>query len=114
MAKYHTKVHGRAYDMIISPDGNSFHPEIIMYIFEELKEEYSNIEQFQVIQQEINRLDIILVRRKDFNSRMEDIISQRLRSVIHRNLTISFYYKDKIDREPSGKLRVIKSMLSMN
>lgn len=105
------KVHGRAYDVIKDPDGNKYHPEILMYIFEDLKSQNLGIKQFQVIQKEIDLLEITIISDAEHNQQVEDLITLRIKNDIHPAFKTVFNYTDCIGREKSGKLRIIKSEL---
>jgi phenylacetate-CoA ligase len=105
------RIHGRAYDIIRTADGASFHPEILMYIFEHLKAEGAAISQFQVIQKELDHLHVMLAGADDADISLQDRISRRVHSDIHPKMRLSYEYVDSIAREASGKLRVIKSEL---
>ena len=108
------KVHGRAYDMVIDPDGNRLHPEVLMYIFEELKSGASGIRQFQVIQKSRDFLLINIVPDVHYSKVTEKDILKRIREKIHPGLSVHFCYVDEIPREKSGKLRVIKSEIDLH
>jgi phenylacetate-CoA ligase len=105
-------VHGRAYDMLIDPDGRKYHPEALMYVFEELKSNQSGIKQFQVIQKAVNKLQINLVPEDSYNRSMELLITTRIRETIHPDFVFDFNYPEVLEREKSGKMRVIKSELT--
>lgn len=107
-----TKIHGRAYDVIEDPDGNRYHPEILMYIFEGLKSKNTGISQFQVIQKDVNLLEIRLIVDTTYNENTEQLIIERIKNDIHPAFHFNFTYPDKINRERSGKLRVIKSEIN--
>ncbi|MDT8283229.1 MAG: hypothetical protein RQ982_10555 [Gammaproteobacteria bacterium] len=107
-----TKIHGRAYDVIVDPDGNRYHPEILMYIFEELKSKNMGISQFQVIQTDVDSLEVILITNTGYDENTEQIITKHIRNDIHPDFHLNFTYTDKISREKSGKLRVIKSEIN--
>lgn len=103
------KIHGRAYDMIADPDGNKYHPEIIMYIFEELKDSQSGISQFQVVQKTKSLIEVVIVPSKQYKKSTEQLIANRIHEKVHPGLEIRFVYSDTIQREKSGKLRLIKN-----
>jgi phenylacetate-CoA ligase len=107
-----SKIHGRAYDLIVDSAGVKYHPELIMYIFEDLKKQNSNIEQFQVIQTEQDLLDVILVTSSVNYAQIEEYISREIRKRISPSFKINFIYRDSIERERSGKIRLIKNELS--
>ncbi|MCB0344463.1 MAG: phenylacetate--CoA ligase family protein [Bdellovibrionales bacterium] len=100
-------IHGRAYDIVVGPEGRKYHPEFFIYIFEELKQESESILQFQLVQNN-ETLNISLVRGKDFDQQIETQILARLRQEFGDYFTTDFNYVDSIPREPSGKLRVVK------
>ncbi len=106
------KVHGRAYDMVIDPDGNRHHPEVLMYIFEELKSSGAGISQFQVIQISVDSFLINIVHDMSYKKETEEEILNRIREKIHPGFSVNFCYVDEIMREKSGKLRVIKSEIN--
>lgn len=106
------KIHGRAYDMIVDPDGNKYHPEVIMYIFEDIKARHDYIRQFQVIQRSRDTLEVTLVLSSSARTKTENEITRLVRTHIHSGYNVLYNYKDAIPREPSGKLRLIKNEMT--
>ena len=106
-----SRIHGRAYDIIKDPGGNRYHPEILMYIFEDLKSKNMGITQFQVIQKDVDLLIVNLITAANYNESTEQIIAQRIHDDIHPAFRLEFNYTTQIQRENSGKLRVIKSLI---
>lgn len=104
-------VHGRAYDCLKSPDGKIFHPELIMYIFEDIKNKTGDIRQFQVIQDKQDHLLIRLVPENSIQSLTRNIIIQYIHEKLHPSIQITFECVDHIEREGSGKMRLVKSCL---
>lgn len=104
-------VHGRAYDCIISPDGKVFHPEFIMYIFEDVKDKFGGIKQFQVIQKQPDQLLIKLVLSKTFTDETKDLITTQVLEKLHHSMKLTYEFVDHISRESSGKMRLVKSEL---
>lgn len=104
-------VHGRAYDRIVTPDGKSHHPEKVMYIFEALKDRHNNIDQFQFVQTGMGTALIKVVKGAAYGDSMEAIISAEIRRELHESMEVRFEYVSRIEREQSGKLRVIKSQI---
>lgn len=104
-------IHGRAYDIVFGPNGRKYHPEFFIYIFEELKRERDQIRQFQVVQRG-RTLEINLIRGPGFESRIEIPIREALEAEFGDHFAIVFNYVEAIEREASGKLRVVKRDLS--
>lgn len=100
-------IHGRAYDIIVGPQGRKYHPEFFIYIFEDLKRRSESIAQFQLVQRN-EQLEIALVRGKEFDETVEHEIVARLTGEFGDYFSYSFRHVDAIEREPSGKLRVVK------
>ncbi len=107
------KIHGRAYDLVCKPDGSKAHPEIVMYIFEELKEKHDDIKQFQVVQTAIDSFTINLVMQNQVSlqTAIESELQQRMNDKLQHEFKYTFNYVSHIKREKSGKIRLIKSML---
>ena len=103
------KIHGRAYDIIVDPSGNKHHPESMMYIFEDLKQQGMQAKQFQVIQVSNKKLKINLTTDAKELPNFEQAVQHLIKTKIHPGFQIEFNYVDRIDREKSGKMRVIKS-----
>lgn len=100
-------LHGRAYDMVRNREGRLFHGEFIMYIFEEIKREGPGIKQFQVIQDEVDRFRVRVVREEGYGPQTEALVVGRIREHIDPAAEVVFESAETIERENSGKLRVI-------
>ena len=108
-------VFGRAYDAIISPDGRKIHPELIMYLFEDLKRNgFVHIKQFQVVQEEVNIFLIRLVYKgeSEEKKRYENAIEELFKKNVNMDASLMFEYVDAISREKSGKMRLVKSEIN--
>lgn len=105
-------IHGRAYDCIVSPNGKVFHPELIMYIFEDIKDRLGGIKQFQVIQKSLDKILIKLVLSGSFTEEMKELIKNQLIEKIESEIDINFEFVDSISREKSGKIRLVKSEIN--
>jgi phenylacetate-CoA ligase len=105
-------IHGRAYDCIITKDGNSFHPELVMYIFEHLKQRTDSISQFQVIQESLDSILVKIVKSSNYDSTVENYIANEFKKRLSPTIVTKFEHVDFIEREKSGKLRLVKSNVS--
>jgi phenylacetate-CoA ligase len=103
-------VQGRAYDFIRNRHGTSFHGEFIMYIFEDLRRQGAKIRQFQVIQQGVDAFLVRIVPDLDYDSTCEEVIARRIREQVDMASTVKFEYIETVEREKSGKLRLIKGL----
>ena len=102
-------IHGRAYDCILTEEGKLFHPEMVMYIFEDIKDSRSGIAQFQVIQETPTHLHVKIVKAQNYDQSTESYISEEFKKRMSPSLLTTFEYVDTITRENSGKLRLVIS-----
>jgi phenylacetate-coenzyme A ligase PaaK-like adenylate-forming protein len=105
------KVYGRAYDIIVDKGGKKYHPEILMYIFEDMKKKYGTIKQFQVIQKTLTTLEVRVVPDKRYDAESERAIKSAIHDKVSDSFNVFVSYKKEIERERSGKIRLIKSEL---
>jgi len=102
------KLYGRAYDFILSPSGRKFHAEFLMYIFEEAQRHEIGIAQFQVRQTSVDTLEVLAVPSPGgFTPEAERSLVDRIRTLLGENMTINVTRVERIERERSGKMRVI-------
>lgn len=102
------QVFGRAYDFIVSPSGRRFHAEFLMYIFEEAQRHEIGIAQFQVRQTSRDTLHILVVPAPNgFKPEAQQMLVERIRTLLGEDMHIKVTRTDRIEREPSGKMRVI-------
>lgn len=103
------KVHGRAYDFLIGRYQKRMHPEIVMYIFEEIMDKVGGIRQFQVIQMDKTNFRINLVKDINFTEVTLELLIRRFKEIINTDAEIDIQFVDKIPKELSGKLRLVKN-----
>jgi len=111
MLKKLKNIHGRAYDCLVRLNGDKVHPEAVMYIFEMVKSKYgAQINKFKVIQKSLAVLDVLLIVPHDkLKSEVEDVIKNELMNKLPDIEYVNFKYVNRIDREQSGKMRVVVS-----
>lgn len=103
-------LHGRAYDMVRTRSGQTFHGEFMIYIFEDIKRRQSGIKQFQVVQQELDRFLVRIVPEPGFGPHTEREISEKIRAHVDPEAVVTFERATDIERSPSGKMRLIVGM----
>jgi phenylacetate-CoA ligase len=104
-------IHGRAYDIIKTPSGKSVHPEALIYVFEELQQQHHTFSQFQIIQRELDKLDVYIIPSDNWSDTMESLITREIQGKIDSSFKLTFFKTLEINREKSGKMRVVKSDL---
>lgn len=104
------KVVGRAYDILYNREGQAFHGEYFMYIIEELQRQGFAVSAFQVTQLDHDNFLVKLVMGESGRAKLEKYMIERVRSTYGEYACMRFEYVPRIDRERSGKIRLIKSM----
>jgi len=103
-------VQGRAYDFLRNRQGQSFHGEFIMYIFEDLRRQGEAIRQFQVQQKDLDLFEVSIVPDAGYRPECENLIRGKIQERVDVEARVVFRYVEVIPREKSGKLRLIKGM----
>ena len=103
-----SEINGREYDFFINKEHKKFHGEFFLYAFEELKKSGISVPGFQLIQSDIEhfQLKIVLSQPADIGP-----IKDKLGAVIDtyfNGAKLDVEQVESIERESSGKLRVIK------
>jgi phenylacetate-CoA ligase len=104
-------IKGRAYDIIITDDGRSFHGEFFMYIFEEVERKNYGVAKFQVRQLAINDILVKIVPSSKYRrAEVENMVTGYSKKHLGENVAIRYEIVDEIPREKSGKMRIIVGM----
>jgi phenylacetate-CoA ligase len=99
---------GRAYDLIRTTDGRRVHPEAVIYVFEALQLESGAFRQFQAIQQSDSQMVVKIVPNDRWKLSVEESLIDRLRQNVDSGMSYSVELCSSIDREASGKMRLVK------
>jgi phenylacetate-CoA ligase len=99
------QISGRFIDFIILPSGKRISPLPIMSVMVKAPK----VNQFRIIQDEINHLSVEIVACKDFNQSHRTEIEQRLKNVIGSDIKIDIESVKQIEFPPSRKRRLIYS-----
>lgn len=105
-------VAGRAYDIVYNREGQMFHGEFFMYILEEVKRRGLGVRSFQVIQEDYDNFTVRLQPGDGYGVETEKLIKDRIWTGYGNYAKINIVRVDKIDRERSGKVRLIIGMPS--
>lgn len=100
-------VDGRKLDALLTPDGRYIPGEYIVYSFLYA----TGIKRYQVVQKQIDRFEILLVRDDGFDGSAIDLVRRELTKVVGESVTLDFKFVQDIPLTPSGKLRVTISEL---
>jgi len=104
--------HGRMLDIISTPDGHFLPPYVFLQLFRRVGE--TTISRFQIVQDEIARLRIRVVRKPDYSTETERTLVQAIRHEMGEGVCIEFEYVEKIDLTPGGKRRITQSCIPVH
>lgn len=102
-------IHGRAYDILEMPSGKKVHPEAIIYVFEDIQSKSNAFKQFQVIQESIREIIINIIPNVNWSDHVESEMINSLKRDIDTDINFSINLVESIERENSGKMRLVKS-----
>jgi len=103
-------IHGRAYDILLMPDGRRVHPEAVIYVFEDIQRDTKAFKQFQIIQNSPSEILVKIVPADLFDDSIKYKIKILLESRLSKDIKYKFETVPKIPREVSGKMRVVKQL----
>ena len=105
------RLFGRAYDIVYNRQGQMFHGEFFMYIFEDVKRKGMGVHGFQVVQNDYDHFTVKLQTENGYSKETNSFIRQRIQEG-YGSSNIEFEIVDHIPRERSGKMRLIVGMQS--
>lgn len=100
------QIHGRSEDYVITPEGNRIQR------FDYLFKDTSGIKEAQILQKELGIIQILIVKRSDYDYETESYLKKGIEKYISKTLRVDFIYTDEIEREQNGKFRAVKSLLN--
>lgn len=101
-------VEGRKDDFVVLQDDRIISPRV----FSDLMKRISGIDQYKIIQETEERFVVQLVKGEDFSQRTIEHINEEFKKVLGEDIIIEIEIKEKIPKEPSGKLRKVISKVS--
>lgn len=100
-------VDGRVLDMIRSPDGRIIPGEF----FPHLIKEFPAVRQFQVLQEQLDRITVKLVTCGEFEHKQHEVLRDEITKVTGQDLKVNLQVVDDIPLTSAGKHRVTISLL---
>ncbi len=101
-------VNGRELDIINTPDGRSIPGEF----FPHLMKEVASVDEFQVIQQELEIIKILIVSKKGLSEKEKIFLKENVQKALGQEVEVYYEYTDSIPRTNTGKLRVTLSYVN--
>ena len=99
------KVHGRINDYIFSKETG----KINLGNISNCVKYTPSITKFQIIQNELDELQVKIVKDDNYNAKQEKAFVKELRERLGEKMILNLEYIDDIPREKSGKYRIIKN-----
>lgn len=97
---------GRIDDYVYSPENGKINLGNVSNTLKDTK----GIIQFQVIQNEIDKINILVVKdNRDYNQKVEEKFLHNWRERVGNQMKIEISYVNEIPTEPSGKFRIVKN-----
>jgi len=97
------RIVGRVEDVVVTPDGR--HVGRLDHLFKDML----NVKEAQIFQENVNDLEIRIVKRPQFSEKDMRLLMQEARLRLGNKIKIHVRFVDTIKREPSGKLRFVIS-----
>ena len=101
------RIDGRVLDVIRTPDGHILPGEFFPHMLKDVP----GVVRFQLVQRQLDRLDLAIVRGAGFNDASLASIRREVGKVLGESITLDCRFVDDIPLTPSGKLRVTVSEL---
>jgi len=101
------EVHGRADDLLLGLDGARVPGQVVVLLFRDLP----GIAAFKVVQEEVDRVRILLVRTAEFSEAAAATIREGFQARLGAAMRVEVQMVDSIPREASGKYRTVVSLV---
>jgi phenylacetate-CoA ligase len=101
------EITGRTIDNFIFSKGEIIHGGYFIYIFLNVK----GVQHFQIIQENINKIIIKIVKSDDFNENEINRIIKTIKKDLGEDIEIEVDYVSELDKTPTGKHRVTISKI---
>ena len=101
------QVHGRSTDFLVHQDGSIVHALAAIYILRETE----GVEQFKIIQHDINDFEVLIAINDYWNNASEQSIIERMKARFGKECQINLVVTKEIQPEASGKIRQVVSKI---
>jgi phenylacetate-CoA ligase len=98
---------GRTFDVVRAPNGNALGGTFWTILLRSRK----GVERFQVIQEELDRITIVIAPTADFSDETRRYILDRVRKACGPTMRVRFELRPDLELTPTGKHRFVISKL---
>lgn len=103
-----SRILGRVEDTITLADGTRHHPAMLCYLVDRIDGQFRVIDQYQVIQKQLDMFELRIVSNNSFPlSDFQVVAENNFRAALGDFLKVEVRRVDVIEREPSGKFRIV-------
>lgn len=103
-------IEGRVLDTVQTADGRV----IVGETFTRLLKQFDEIHRYQVIQEDLENVQIRIVKLKEFSDRKLDYMKKEILKIMGVNIKIDLQFVKDIDLSKTGKFRVVVSKVPIN
>ncbi len=100
-----SSVVGRDTDIVMTPDGNY----LVAYFFGHIFESMTSVDQFQVVQEAEDEIEVKIVKNDTFSDQNAKYIEDAIRQAAGEKLKIRLNFVKDIPLPRSGKVRLVVS-----
>lgn len=102
------KIEGRTFDIIVGQNGN----HLPGTFFTLLKYKVNGLEQFQIFQEQVDKIKVIVKRCKEFDDIQQKILINCIKEKLGDNTIVEIEQVDKIEVKESGKFHWVTSKIA--
>ncbi|MBW3534626.1 MAG: phenylacetate--CoA ligase family protein [Gemmatimonadetes bacterium] len=99
------RIEGRVEDYVTTPEGAR------VLRFDYVFKDAESVVEAQVVQRRLGEVVLRVVRRPGYGEPDEAHLREAVHSKVSPRLDVAFEYVDRLEREPGGKVRAVKSLL---
>jgi phenylacetate-CoA ligase len=100
-------IDGRQSEFLVLQDGTKISGAVFNLVFKEI----TSIKEGQIIQKDIDKIIVRIVKNNNYTTRDENILNKTLKERLGENVKFVYEYVDEIEKTVSGKLRAVVSEL---
>ncbi len=103
-----TEIHGRVEDTVVTPDGRRHHPSLVCHLVGMVTQNLPGVSRYQVRQTSPSNFELLLATEKVHDrARLSRAATEIFAKHLHPHVAVSVRVVEVIEREKSGKYRIV-------
>lgn len=102
-------IEGRVGDLVVTQNGSFLLPNFFTNLFKDIE----GVNKFQILQENLHRIDVKLVRNEKFKEKDADYILRKIKGTVGKDIEVNIEFVDHIPPTRSGKERLIVSKVNV-